>query len=79
MKIYSFKVEGGGAFPLDMLRYDRCWPAPSQDVALIIEPPKGFKPYSVELHSTINHFPTEARWNSFGWRVIEVNGKAVER
>lgn len=33
--IVTFEVEGGTQFPLDMLRYDCCWPASSDDVANI--------------------------------------------
>ena len=28
---YTFTVEGTGMFPVDMLRYDNCWPRTEQD------------------------------------------------
>jgi len=30
--IHTFRVEGTGDFPLDMLRYDQCWPRSQDDV-----------------------------------------------
>ena len=30
---YEYIVTGRGEFPWDMLRYDRCWPMSSSDVA----------------------------------------------
>jgi hypothetical protein len=66
----EFTVEGRGDFPYDMLRYDLCWPASQQDSRFIastghpnLQPPKiclkGLKA------------PTPARWESFGWKVVE--------
>ena len=64
----EFEVEGKGEFPLDMLRYDRCWPAHELDSNLI----------GSVVHAQLKRvvglvglkLPTEARWASFGWRVI---------
>jgi hypothetical protein len=70
-KTHLFTVEGRGQFPLDMLRYDSCWPESQADVT--------------ELGATHDRFaekrarvvtlrglsePTEGRWQSFGWIVI---------
>lgn len=30
-KLRTFKVTGAGQFPIDMLRYDACWPATEAD------------------------------------------------
>jgi len=60
-----------------MLRYDAAWPTHSEDIHFILTPPEKFARYRVRLRSMLNRFPTTARWNSFGWRVIEINGKAV--
>ena len=69
-KIRSFTVEGIGAFPLDMLRYDECYPCTQGDVAKIAY--KDSKQvYRVSL-GTNNSTVTSARWESFGWRVIEI-------
>jgi len=37
---YEFTVEGRGWFPVDMLRYDQCWPRrESEDTPQILGPP----------------------------------------
>lgn len=73
----SFTVEGSGQFPVDMLRYDGCYPATEREdvlaiaahtygekrrVVLIVRPLKGDK--FVNL--------TPARWASFGWRFVGI-------
>jgi hypothetical protein len=40
MIIKKFEVEGSGEFPIDMLRYDQCWPTDTAD-ALKIRPAYG--------------------------------------
>lgn len=74
-KQYEFTVEGRGEFPLDMLRYDRCWPKrESEDVGAI---EKSFRQtqlgaadlYAVRLRGLRE--PEAARWKSFGWRVTD--------
>jgi len=79
MRLHEFKVEGCGRFPLDMLRYDAAWPMRGEDVARIESPPEKLKRYSVALLTAVNCTPTTARWNSFGWRVTEVNGRPVHQ
>lgn len=59
-------------FPLDMLRYDACWPTSQEDTVRLRSSRHG-----VELAvrdglrgvtvSTWRKEFTEARWNSFGW------------
>jgi hypothetical protein len=67
-------------FPIDMLRYDSCWPMRQEDVANITHSldvrtrsdqgtTMTLVSYSDTKHSAK---PTEARWLSFGWRVGEV-------
>lgn len=76
--LYHFTVEGKGYFPLDMLRYDCCYPAKSVDVTLIQE--SGEPKYLKErVRIVLTHMsarkhwePTVARWKSFGWDVVEV-------
>jgi hypothetical protein len=76
--LYHFTVEGKGYFPLDMLRYDSCYPAKSEDVTRILD--HGSPNYLQEkarivlAHlSTVKYWePTVARWKSFGWDVVEV-------
>lgn len=73
----KFAVSGRGVFPIDMLRYDACWPLRGEDVHQIELP-------STELRNTqdriiwlktsgrVDPRPTKARWASFGWHVITI-------
>ena len=61
---YEYVVTGRGDFPLDMLRYDRCWPMSSSDVARL-EHLTSREPRSVLMMSYDK--PTIERWSSFGW------------
>lgn len=64
-KIYDYEVAGRGSFPLDMLRYDCAWPAREAELPRLT--------YSLELRQIkirSNKAPTEDRWASFGWRII---------
>lgn len=82
-KLYEtrFTVLGKGLIPADMLRYDACFPATSEDAAKI---DAAGSPYSdreerrevreIELvHRCDNRHwkPTTARWQSFLWEVRE--------
>lgn len=78
----TFVVTGRGRFPMDMLRYDQCWPKDSTDANLLNDP----DPYAsdderydfrrklrtVTLISAGYRTPTPERWDSFGWKVVEV-------
>lgn len=73
---WTYKVTGQGTFPDDMLRYDRCWIDPADDLLALRN----------ELHDpNAPHFlprrtitivgqkePTTGRWQSFGWTVSDV-------
>jgi len=62
----KFKVEGVGPFPLDMLRYDQCWPKAQDDVHEMgtnTAHPK--RTVTLLTHTRV----TEKRWASFGWTV----------
>lgn len=70
----TFKVKYKNSFPLDMLRYDRCYPATQQDVSVImlISPHIEFE---VEIQRIIfdkKQLPSE-RWNSFGCTIHSVH------
>lgn len=66
-----------GSFPLDMLRYDCCWPATSEDAAKLVKAIRG-EYLSKDKHPSIRiatyvqnkkeaKVPwTTARWASFG-------------
>jgi hypothetical protein len=74
IRTVEYQVRGCGFFPLDMLRYDASWPLDSDAIARMTEHQSEL--YTVRLRTALNRRPTEGRWLSFGWRVIEVNGKA---
>jgi len=64
-----FTVIGKLGFPLDMLRYDSCYPADQESVAQIYDSivDRDYKkPYRVTL---LGSGPTVARWKSFLWKV----------
>lgn len=73
-KYMDFTVSGFGDFPFDMLRYDACWPADGESAA------KMHHSYNrerreVKLRTTDLGRITRARWSSFLWTVIEINGQ----
>jgi hypothetical protein len=81
-KIYEFEVRGMGPFPLDMLRYDGCWPA-SPDAVMAIEhslderdPNFRTSVKLIRLRSW-KPMPTIDRWRSFQWGVDETSIKKV--
>jgi hypothetical protein len=69
-KTKTFIVEGRGSFPADMLRYDSCWPASSQDASATAEGIMGGR-RRVMLTTDNPYAPTIGRWNSFLWAVVE--------
>ena len=68
----KFTVEGGGQFPLDMLRYDGAYPVSSSDVSAMTD--RGRRRVSLATaHPTKgNNGLTPKRWQSFGWVVVSV-------
>ncbi|RLA02513.1 MAG: hypothetical protein DRI97_03935 [Bacteroidetes bacterium] len=64
-----------GSFPLDMLRYDCCTPANSDDAVKIASTLRGERITELPIIQLRTHEPrldiTPARWESFGWKVIE--------
>ena len=73
----QFTVLGRGGFPMDMLRYDGCYPKSEKDTVTMQS--DGLR--EVMLHKTLNWgpgnwghpkvwSPTVGRWNSFGWAVL---------
>ena len=75
----TFTIEGSFPFPLDMLRYDSCFPATQKDVSGIsqsIERTNTEPVVKVRLGRLITNKgerPTEARWRSFGWKVSDIH------
>lgn len=74
-----FTVEGIGSFPLDMLRYDGCFPYKQRDV-IAISDSLGVRGYSeksepvtlcsIRIDKKWN--PTDGRWKSFLWKVQSI-------
>jgi hypothetical protein len=64
-----FYVRGRGDFPFDMLRYDCCYPASTDDALKLGET---FIWRTICLAATHGTF-TPARWASFGWSANEEN------
>jgi hypothetical protein len=74
-KYWEFDVEGVGAFPRDMLRYDACYPARPQDADKLFVDVRSREAFmnmrTVRLISQVKA-PTDDRWASFGWVVTRV-------
>lgn len=72
---HSIRVKGRMAFPIDMLRYDACYPQASVDVEEInISQDRSITRYfEVTLEkqaTTIANVWTKERWLSFGYETI---------
>ena len=67
-----FKVRGKFAFPLDMLRYDECFPATTNSASKMEGLDRKDGRIIEREISLVSHRPniTEARWESFGWTVF---------
>lgn len=65
----------GATFPVDMLRYDDCWPSTSEDANAIhmnIAKERRWDPVNDRV--TVTHTSktlTNRRWDSFGWTVVK--------
>jgi len=75
MRVLTFTVTGRGQFPVDMLRFDCCFPADPSAVAVITQ---GYneKRVTVQLCAYLRAgdiAPTPERWASFGWAVDDVD------
>lgn len=68
----EFTVVGKGKFPLDMLSFDKAVPLDTASCNSIENSFK--KPHrtrTVQLWTEKRFGPTKARWESFGWRIIQ--------
>ena len=76
LKRYTLTVEGLAPFPVDMLRYDACYPATEADsgrIERLGEPGNTDRVRVTVAKSagTAHAFLwTPARWESFGWKVV---------
>lgn len=72
METTTFTVTGRGSFPLDMLRWDQCYPQGPDDVANIdVGQRREIK--LVHVGDRRHWEPTKDRWASFNWVVCRVN------
>ena len=72
----TFTVTGRLSFPIDMLRYDQCWPYSQEDASKIHAFTDGSMGRLAETSITLcrwtearNGKPTADRWSSFGWKI----------
>jgi len=74
MKATNFRVEGRTRFPLDMLRYDLCYPRLQEDIEQLEESLHRNDPERLRVINlrTADCGPTKDRWASFGWAVTKV-------
>jgi len=75
---HEFVVEGKMAFPIDMLRYDHCYPAREIDSTTIAEYVRTYG--NIDKHEKVvlnqvtegkKPYLTNDRWKSFGWEITE--------
>jgi len=72
----EFEVKGKGDIPFDMLRYDYCYPATSEDAVNLASSWYSDRPLdtrTIKLRRIVfgaKTMPTTARWKSFGWVVV---------
>lgn len=67
----TFIVQGGGSFPVDMLRYDSCFPYTGSDVSSLLNDERQHV-RSVKLckvHDGKQPNLTPNRWRSFTWSI----------
>jgi len=73
-KITTQRFIGKGNFPIDMLRYDECWPSRQEDVMNIIYSEDRLLNRDEMIISISTHGKfTPDRWISLGWRPINGN------
>jgi len=79
---FTFEVMGRGKFPMDMLRYDNCWPATQDDVTKLVEsmtnPDYLRMDWKITLRTRTLNTPTLGRWISFEWHVLQTTQKVIE-
>jgi hypothetical protein len=80
VRLWDFEVTGRGPFPIDMLRYDACWPVRGEDVMRIEPGPQshqGTRTVRLVRCARSGNGPTVGRWGSFGWTVTSVDGEPL--
>jgi len=85
MKLYvhEYKVIGSHDFPFDMLRYDHSYPAREAEIEMDLAPHFGgprfreIRVVSLRCVAPKPWHPTDARWDSFGWKVVPNSHRVV--
>jgi hypothetical protein len=88
MYLHIATVRGSGYFPVDMLRYDQCWPSDSEAIEGIdfgidrrvkrategspVEPERCVRVSTLSQSKRPEQAFTAKRWASFGWTVVSV-------
>ena len=81
MRYITVKVQGRGRFPIDMLRRDALHPLTEEDSNTIQQSFEEVQRdnWTINLVGQTSRAPwltvTEARWNSYGWDVVSVEGE----
>lgn len=68
---HTFAVDGYGAFPLDMLRYDSSWPHTGDDAGKLEAEDRDRRAVTLCHIGPSYWVPTVGRWSSFGWSVVD--------
>jgi len=73
--VWQATVAGMGEFPIDMLRYDSCYPHSESDSGAIVRTQpfnadRAARGTEIVVEGYAVHGPTEGRWASFMWHVI---------
>jgi hypothetical protein len=76
MFVHKITVTGDFHFPIDMLRYDQCFPDSESDSGRIHRTLQLGGSNEKEVITLVHYgqkswFPTRARWESFGWKVLK--------
>jgi hypothetical protein len=71
-RIYTFIVAGNDQFPLDMMRYDICYPQREVDSHQIERSFRSRERRTRRVTLVSSKAPTEARWGAFGWLIESV-------
>jgi hypothetical protein len=78
VNITTYTVAGAFNFPIDMLRYDQAWPRSEAETGSLYSAMK--MPTHPRLRGIVEvelqclGQPDQERWNSFMWKVVEIDG-----
>lgn len=79
---YSVKSVKSNHFPLDMLRYNQCWPESQGDMDKLRAAyycTEEDKQKAIVVNITGINPPSVERWRSFGWAVNDVRSMKVDQ